>query len=458
MTILKPATWIFLLVLAFSSAGRAQSDVERTAVRQAVLDYVEGVYEVAPERIERSVHPDLMKRGFYIKKGETAYNFEPMSFAELVNLAKTYNKNGRVPKNAAKEITVYDVLDQTAIAKLVAVWGVDYFQLAKFNGKWMIVNILWQTAPRVSAPISQNNEANHREIAVTFDDLPMIRGNLPANKSADATRRMTENNRRLLAIIAADKIPAVGFVNEGRLYSRGAEDAARVETLRAWTDAGLELGNHTFSHISIDDSPLAAYQKDVIRGEKITKRLLAERGKKLRYFRHTQLRTGPTKEYKKGLADFLAARGYTVAPVTIDNNEYVFAAVYERALERGDTKTMKRVSDAYLEYMTEIFEFFEKLSVESLGYEVKQTLLLHANALNADYFDELVSMLKKRGYKFISLDDALKDKAYSLPEAQANKGLSWLHRWRLAKGLKLMEEPREPKFIAELYAAYGKLK
>jgi hypothetical protein len=140
----------FVLALACPLVSFAQTDAEREAVRQAALDYVEGVYEVDPTRIERSVHPDLVKRGFYIKKGETAYSFSPMSFAELVNLAKTYNKAGRVPKDAPKEVTVLDVLDQTASVKLVAVWGVDYMHLAKYDGKWMIVNILWQSPPKSS--------------------------------------------------------------------------------------------------------------------------------------------------------------------------------------------------------------------------------------------------------------------------------------------------------------------
>ena len=144
----KMMTFVFALALACPLTGFAQTDADRGAVRQAALDYVEGVYEVDPTRIERSVHPDLVKRGFYIKKGETAYSFSPMTFAELVNLAKTYNKSGRVPKDAPKEVTVLDVLDQTASVKVVAVWGVDYMHLAKYDGKWMIVNILWQSPPR----------------------------------------------------------------------------------------------------------------------------------------------------------------------------------------------------------------------------------------------------------------------------------------------------------------------
>jgi peptidoglycan/xylan/chitin deacetylase (PgdA/CDA1 family) len=291
-----------------------------------------------------------------------------------------------------------------------------------------------------------------REVAITFDDLPTGHSNLQQTTSWQ-TKEMTENNQKLLATIIANKIPAVGFVNENRLYVRGKTDE-RIKLLKAWVDAGLELGNHTFSHISIDRNALAAYQKDVIRGETVIRRLLAEKGKKLRYFRHPQLRTGPNLEYKKRLAEFLAARGYTVAPVTIDNNENVFGGAYVVANTRNDAALMKRIGEAYIKYMKEIFEFFEQLSLKFLGYEVKQTLLLHANALNADYFDELVNMMKNRGYQLISLDEALKDKAYALPDAQAAKGLSWLHRWMLAKGLQMRPEPSEPKWIAELYQSY----
>jgi peptidoglycan/xylan/chitin deacetylase (PgdA/CDA1 family) len=282
-----------------------------------------------------------------------------------------------------------------------------------------------------------------REVAVTVDDLPAW-GDLG---------KMTYITRNLLKSITDNKVPAVGFVNESQLFVRGETDA-RIALLQMWLDAGLELGNHTFSHILIDRNPLDAYKEDVIRGETVTRMLLRQKGGKLRYFRHTQLRTGPTAEYKEGLDRFLAERGYTVAPVTIDNQEWVFAGAYGGAKERGDKEKMKRVAEAYVKYMDEIFAFFEKLSREFLGYEVKQTLLLHANELNADYFDELVGMMRKRGYTFISLEDALKDKAYSLPDAQAKMGLSWLHRWMLAKGLEMRPEPTEPEWVSGLHKSY----
>lgn len=139
---------LFILALAFSFTVNAQTDEERSAVRQAALDYVESVYEVNPAKAGRSVHPELVKRGFFIKKNETVYSPHTMTFAELVNLTKNYNKNNQVPKDAPKEVVVFDIADQTASAKVTAVWGIDYLHLAKYDGKWKITNILWQSPPK----------------------------------------------------------------------------------------------------------------------------------------------------------------------------------------------------------------------------------------------------------------------------------------------------------------------
>jgi len=282
-----------------------------------------------------------------------------------------------------------------------------------------------------------------REVAVTFDDLPTAynTGSLESQQNL---------NKKLLRSIKSNNVPAIGFVNEGKLNARG-EIEKNTALLQMWLDAGLELGNHTFSHISLEKASIQEYQKDVINGERVTRILLNRKKMKLRYFRHPFLRTGNTVEDKNTLDAFLKNRGYTIAPVTIDNNEYIFAYIYSKAKQKGDTKTMTEVGEAYIPYMEKIFEFFEQLSKESFGYEIKQVLLLHANELNADYFDKLAAMMKRRGYSFITLEEALKDKTYSLPDAQVESGLSWIHRWRLAKGLTLKNEPKEPEFITQLF-------
>ena len=200
--------------------------------------------------------------------------------------------------------------------------------------------------------VAKNRKSVRREVAVTFDDLPATYG-------GDDLERMKSVTTRLLKSIKANNVPAIGFVNETKLH-RNEELKERTALLQMWLDAGYELGNHTYSHIAIDQVPLSAYEADVIRGEQVTRKLLAAKGMKLRYFRHTQLRTGPTPEYKRGLEQFLAARGYTIAPVTIDNNDFIFAALYGDAKMRGDTETMKRVVDAYIPYMESCVRFLRE--------------------------------------------------------------------------------------------------
>ena len=290
--------------------------------------------------------------------------------------------------------------------------------------------------------LSQKTE---RTVAVTVDDLPASQEGV----------RLAEITQKLLASFSRHQIPAVGFVNESKLYVRGETDR-RIALLRQWLDAGHELGNHTFSHIQINNAALAEYQEDVMRGETVTRMLLTEKGMKLRYFRHTQLRTGPTAEYERELNRFLAGRGYTVAPVTIDNQEWVYANAYAAARAHNDQPNVKRIAQDYVKYMEECFAFFEQLSTDTLGYEVKQTLLLHANEINADHFDALATMMKRRGYRFITLTEALKDPAYQLATLPMPRGDSWLHRWRAAKGLPARVEPREPDWLVRLLASYAR--
>jgi hypothetical protein len=138
------ATIALTALLSLSAMAQAQDD--RAAVKQAVLDYVEALYEADSSRIERSVHPELFKLGFEREKDGT-YKLYRMTYQQLYDLAAKWNKSGKVPKNSVKEIVVYDVVDQTASAKLTARWGIDYLHLAKFDGKWKITDILWQTPP-----------------------------------------------------------------------------------------------------------------------------------------------------------------------------------------------------------------------------------------------------------------------------------------------------------------------
>ncbi len=144
---LVAALTVALLLTPAISAEKANDEM---AVRQAVLDYVEGIYEVNPARIERGVHHDLRKTGFWYSDEEKKYlGPKGMTYDELHDLAGSWNKDGRVDAaTAVKKIEVYDVVDETASVKLTADWGIDYMHLAKFDDHWMIINVLWQSTPR----------------------------------------------------------------------------------------------------------------------------------------------------------------------------------------------------------------------------------------------------------------------------------------------------------------------
>ena len=137
-----------LPALLVSFAFQQEGPSDREAVEAAVLDYVEGIYDVEPDRIARSVHKDLKKYGFWRQEAQTPYQGMAMTYAELHELAGEYNVDGRVPADAPKKVEVLDLLDQTAAAKLTASWGIDYMQLAKFDGQWKIVHVLWQSHPQ----------------------------------------------------------------------------------------------------------------------------------------------------------------------------------------------------------------------------------------------------------------------------------------------------------------------
>ena len=122
---------------------------DREGVRRAALDYLEGFYEGDSAKIVRSVRPNVRKVGYFTNRGSTTYEAEEMSYAEMISYVNTFKKNGRTtPATAPRDVTVGEVNDQTATAKVVAWWGIDYLQLAKYNGKWTIVNVMWQSPPK----------------------------------------------------------------------------------------------------------------------------------------------------------------------------------------------------------------------------------------------------------------------------------------------------------------------
>ncbi len=292
--------------------------------------------------------------------------------------------------------------------------------------------------------------AQPRAVAVTFDDLP-YQGPQADLCDPDKAMALTRDFTAMLKPLDAH---ATAFINEGKVCD---EQRALLlpKILETWLNAGVELGNHTFSHPNIHRMTVEAWLTDVDHGALITRPLLARRGKTLRWFRHPFLFTGETPEKKAAIAEGLTARGYTVAPVTIDNGEWIFAAVYRRAEIDGDKALMARLGAAYVAHIEAVTVHYEPYSAEQNGgREPAQVLLLHANSLNRDWYPKVHAMLLGRGYRFVSLDEALADPLYGHADtfSKAN-GVSWLHRWRATDGLPVRWEPEVPDWVNTAYKA-----
>ena len=290
---------------------------------------------------------------------------------------------------------------------------------------------------------SQTVAPPDRQVAITIDDLPAGAAN--SMSAADITQMTV----KLLATLKQQQIPVVGFVNEGKLYKLGEVDE-RIKALNLWLDAGFDLGNHTFGHTSLNKAGLKDFEESVVRGETVTRLLLAQHNKKIRYFRHPYLDTGRDLETRRDAEAFLVARDYRLAPVTMDAWDWAFARVYDDAKKRADTAVQQEIVSAYLAYAAAMFDYEEKLSRDLIGYEPKQILLLHANHLEADHIAELFDLLRKRGYRFVTLEDALGDTAYSLPDDYVGEeGTGWLDHWAITQGKIPRGAPIFPQWVMD---------
>ena len=248
-------------------------------------------------------------------------------------------------------------------------------------------------------------KAKARRIAVTIDDGPAT----GTGRDLAAFLRIANALRETFV---AENVPAIMFVNERQLHIDGQRDE-RVDTLHRWLDAGLDVGNHTYSHPNLNDVTLARYLDDIIKGEVISRSLLETRNRTLVWFRYPFLASG-SEETATAVEEFLAVRGYRIAPVSVDYADYRFAGFHSQHLRAGDQQKADQQFATMLETLDVSFARAETRSVEVLGYELPQTLLIHCNELNALTLKTTIQRIRDRGYTFVSLDEAMKDPAYNV--------------------------------------------
>jgi peptidoglycan/xylan/chitin deacetylase (PgdA/CDA1 family) len=291
------------------------------------------------------------------------------------------------------------------------------------------------------------NAATARHVAVTFDDLPDL------SEDEHTVEQSAAMMNKLISAIARARVPAIGFVNEEKLLdeTNKANDPRLVALLDAWLASGFDLGNHTFVHVDLHKVGVEPFEADIARGEVVTRTLAEKYHRPLKWFRHPYLNTGRTLADRAHVEAFLAAHGYEVAPVTIDNSEWIYALAYERATS---PLLRWRVRNAYVRYMKARFAWYETRAHALFGREIKQIVLLHADTLNADAFPRLLRMMRRRGYRFITVDEAMTDPAYRSPDKWTEDGgVSWIERWGVTRGVSQALFDRDPpadKWILKL--------
>ncbi|MGA2569102.1 MAG: polysaccharide deacetylase family protein [Terracidiphilus sp.] len=293
--------------------------------------------------------------------------------------------------------------------------------------------------------------AQTRTVALTIDDLPFVTGIDAPLAERDASAAIAAN-RKLLKSLARRRVPAIGFVNEKSVESPGRPEGTGI--LQSWVQRGQELGNHTYAHLNFSDLRVEQFEDQIVRGEPTIVPLMQAANRKVEFFRFPFNHTGNTEAKHQAILEFLSRRGYRLAPCTIENSDWMFAAAYARMAARHDRSSAKRLRREYLAFTAAQIDYFSRMNAEVLGYEPPEILLLHDNRLNADVMDHLLSLFEKRGYQWVTLAEAEQDPVYQAPDTVVTEyGPMWGYRWARERGKKVdgSKEPEPPAWVS----AYG---
>lgn len=238
-------------------------------------------------------------------------------------------------------------------------------------------------------------------VALTFDDLP-THGVLPPGMSR------TDLAKSLIETLRAHRAPRVyGFINAKAMVER-PEDG---QVLRLWRDAGFPLGNHAWSHMDLAVNTAEAFQQDVVANEDTLKTLMDSED--WHWFRYPYLREGDTPEKHRAVLGFLKGRGYKVAQVTLDFNDYTYNGPYARCLAKNDTASIDWLKQSYLTRAEESLTRGQEASRALFGRDIKHVMLLHIGGFETVMLPRLLELLETRKFTLIPLDEAVSDPAYA---------------------------------------------
>ena len=232
-----------------------------------------------------------------------------------------------------------------------------------------------------------------------------------------------DRNRAILDTLLANKAKAALFV-----MGRNADDQEGMALLRKWDDAGHIIGNHTYSHRSLNSNITAAeYEADIARAETILIGLSRFR----KIFRYPMLKEGNTAAKRDGVRAFLKARGYRIGHVTIDNSDWIVDQRLAARLQKDPNADTKPYRDFYLEHMWDRAEYYDALAKKVLGRPVKHTILMHFNLLNGLFLGDLIEMFRSKGWQLIDAEEAFTDAVFRTEPKTLPAGESIV--WALAK-------------------------
>ena len=272
-----------------------------------------------------------------------------------------------------------------------------------------------------AAPVAVHAEAAP-EVALSFDDLP-AHGPLPKG----LTR--VDIIQSIIHALQAGQAPLIyGFVNAKRLE----EDPSTAQVLQLWRDAGFPLGNHTFSHMDLNTNSLSAFEQDLLADEPVLRKYMGD--KNWRWLRFPFLREGDTVEKHQGIDAFLKAHAYKVAEVTLSFGDYAYNEPYARCLAKNDQQGIDALEQSYMAGASDSLAQGPEMAKLVYGHDIKHIMLLHIGGFETVMLPRLLELLKERGFKLITLEEAASDPAYSIdPDLTGNWGGTFLQQMMLAK-------------------------
>jgi len=239
-----------------------------------------------------------------------------------------------------------------------------------------------------------------QQIAFTWDDLP-THGPLPPGET-----RVEIGKKIIAAMKEAHMPPVYGFTNGVHTE----DEPMSTPMLKEWRDAGLPLGNHTWSHVNLNQHSHAEWEADVLKNEPLLKSYMGSAD--WRWLRFPNLAEGETLEKRDAARKFLAEHGYRIAGITMSFGDYMYSAPYARCVAKQDTAAIARLEESYLAAADSTIDYTRAMSKALYGRDIPYVLLMHVGALDARLLPRLLKLYRDKGFSFISLDEAEKDDFY----------------------------------------------